>query len=551
MSFDFSQTKKCTFSFNNSSMNIVGGNVNNYYYGPPPNIHTLLDPEDDFRTIRRGDIKLLQLVWSGNVEVERSGYDISKLKQSNPFRVFLQDRKCLQQVKVVKRIYNAELTGYGDQRFTVATFHTDSLQSESGHDEEKQQAWQREYGYWASRKDAYTLQLFGLCPRFPALIYHDGLVIGSDMFGRYENRPIIFCYLQNRWAISFNNVYTFSREMCRISRDTDQWWFNPQTDTFQCDPTLILYSESECSLSPKRIPDDVYALKVDSASETTVSFDNRPVLLNSQNRSGLGVDPSVQTTIKIVNHLCNFLPDYLWSISDMCWARGVGEACGLKSYAPHGLLTFGSVVIKDQPSIYAYFPSTPTPTWIFHMSSSSWPDGVQVETGKSGVSFTFHGYTKGELDLRFSLELPPQHRDKIRVAFLSQSLLLRDDFSIERDPSEFVLVDYIRLRLQTKLDTYFGQTVHLFIPAWNIDAVNGLPCVKWPPEPMFLWSCSSRKYAPKMKVRAYIGTFWFRHHYAAVKEYLELQEYDLRGFQYTKQRGCEVLKFGDPHMNGV
>ncbi|KAF9256442.1 hypothetical protein L218DRAFT_1007370 [Marasmius fiardii PR-910] len=554
MSF-FPRATQSTFYFTNSPLSAVSGNVtNNYYYGAAAsNKQFLREPKDDFRTIRAGDLNLLQLVWSDCVEVERPlGFDISKLKPSNPFRVRLESKN-RHKVKVMKRIYKAEITGYGERPFTVATFHPEPP-SQSGNEDVKWTAWQREYDYWVQRKDAYTLQLFGSCrSTFPALIYHNGLVMGSDIFGRYENRPIIFCYLLYQWSLSFNNVYGFSREMCRISRDTERWWFNPRTDTFQCDPTIILYSDSEHKPKQRRISSNVYALKVDSASETTISFDNRPILLDSQSQ-GTGINPSI-ATLRIVNHLRNVLPDYLWSISDMCWARGTG-ASGLESYAPHGVLTFGSVIIKDQPNVYAYFPFAPTPTWIFHESSSSWPVGVQVEKGELGVTLIFQGDTNGDIDLRFSLEFPPHHRDNIRASFLSQSLRFRDDHRQTKwDPSEFILLDYIRVRFQTKVDFCSRFPVHLFIPSWRVEVINGLPCVKWPLQPMFYWSFGAQNQqdqVPKIKVRSYVGTFWFDYHYAAVKEYMELQGYEPDSPQYLKEaQGCYGLKFGDPHVVDV
>ncbi|KAG7100275.1 hypothetical protein E1B28_002048 [Marasmius oreades] len=552
----FPQASRSTFYFTNSPLTAVGGNVINNYY-PTPNDLGVQEPEDDFTTVRGGDINLLQLVWSGRVEITPPGFDTSKLKPSNPFRVRLEQKKQAR-VKIMKRVYNAEITGYGERRFTVAMFHPDSGQSGNSEAQDaKWMAWQREFDYWASRRDAYVLQLFGSCrSNFPALIYHNGLVRGSDVFGRYENKPIIFCYLQYQWALSFNNVYTFSREMCRVSRDTKLWWFNPKTDTFQCDPTIIIYSESsQPTAKQKGISNDVYALKVDSASETTVSFDNRPILLDST-----GGDRFI-ATLKIISYLQDVLPNYLWSISDMCWARGTG-ASGLKSYAPRGLLTFGSVVVKDEDKVHAFFPFVPTPSWIFHDKSSIWPDSVEVERGNSGVTFTFQLDTKGELDLRFSFELPPEHRDGLRTAFLRQSSRFRNaNDGLARDPSEFVLVDYIRLRLQTTLSSegkFQSQPtgrLQLFIPAWKIETVNGLPCVKWPPsESIFAWSFTSDDHqdhvlvpSPEMKIRTYIGTFWFRHHYAAVEEYLELQKRGLEGTRCEEERGYEVLTHGDPH----
>ncbi|KAL0564733.1 hypothetical protein V5O48_017311 [Marasmius crinis-equi] len=225
--------------------------------------------------------------------------------------------------------------------------------------------------------------------------------------------------------------------------------------------------------------------------------------------------------------LCFFekqLGDYLRLTAFQGETRRFNE---LTDFAPHGLLTFGTVVDRTA-GIVGHFPSTPTPVWscfpyrseVDATYSKSVPSRVDLSIAKLA------GPSRAEL--HFRLRLRSEDRYRLRAAFLARSLDFYHD-----DPDGLV----------------------------QVEILHGMPCIKYPfPDSFFYWSLDEKgtrripeadweKYEiPRLKVETWISSMWQWYNYHCVKDWLQLKGYHtLDGRQCAQDRNYPELLEGDPH----
>ncbi|KAF9257163.1 hypothetical protein L218DRAFT_134172 [Marasmius fiardii PR-910] len=464
--------------------------------------------KDGFEEVAMGKIIVREDVSSKSLVVH--------VKQTNPFR----PRSV---VKIRKTIQFAEISDDdANRRFSVVTFHPEDTDKE----EETWKLWKQVYQHSSSApRRTYLSQLFGLCRSSkPALVFHEELVGGEEIIEHYTRTPIVYSYLWYRHVASYRTIFedgALKRFSIPLSEHYRNWSFNLSSRTWLYDVASIAFSDVE---------DDSPA----------VFFDNPPFLPSHCNPK---LDPE---------EILREVPNYLQLISTLKSKPSVKD---LEHLLSQGVLIFGSVVDCTKPEILGHFPSVCSPQW-YHKSmnldvqisySTSVPSRLNLDLAKDS----------GRLNLRFSLRLPLKERERLRVAYLTQSLA----FNTKR--SDLMLIEEIRFKLAGNFTTNPSShrpPIYLFVPPPSLEwTSDGVPFIRWPlANPFFYWSFDSegkdyiakeewhRYGIPELKVKdIWIGSNWPEELYESARAYLNLSDYsDVGGEQFAVENGYPVLVEG-------
>ncbi|KAG7087967.1 hypothetical protein E1B28_012008 [Marasmius oreades] len=452
---------------------------------------------------------------------------VVRLKPTNPFQ---SSNDSL--VKIRRTVQFAEIDGENiDRRFTVLT-----LDSEDGDEDEGViwKLWKQVYekSSFGPRK-AYLPQLFGLCRSSkPALVYHQELVGGEDIIEEYAKIPIVFAYLWYIHVTSYRAIFedgVVKKYSIPLSEHYRNWIFNLSTRSWVYDITSIALSDVE---------DD----------SPHVFFDNPPFLPRHCN-------PRLAS-----GEILRDIPDYLSLVSTL---KSKPNVEGFKDFLRQGILRFGAVIDRTNPVILAHFPVVPSPQW-YHKSMNPEIESSYSKSVPSRLDLTFVKKSDHvRLNLRFSLRLPLEARQRLRVAYLTQTTSVDKD---EVEQSDLVLVEEIRFKLAgdfTSDPSSHKPPIHLFVPPPAIEWANGAPFIRWPLRASFYyWSFDPKgrdpiakedwhQYGiPTLKVKdAWIGSSWPKELYEAARDYLALSSYGMDGERFASENGYPILVKGDPHSD--
>ncbi|KAG7091527.1 hypothetical protein E1B28_010556 [Marasmius oreades] len=473
------------------------------------------------RLIDMSDINILQEISSETLRV------LVKLKSTNPFRSRMGSV-----IKLHRRVESAEIVpGFGGRRFTVV-----SLEPENDADIEKiQTVLQPLLEVALSRRRVWLTQLFGVGRSIiPTLVYHDEFVNVEAIIEQYEETPIVYIYLLCQLSHSVFCIYddgTLQKFLTLLSDDPSYWRFNLRTHSFQYDAVSKALSDED----PPRSFDRVFPLP-------------------------RNCNPPLDS-----NEIVRALPDYLQMVSVFRKKTYIDRRAG---FLRAGLITFGTLVNLTKPGILAYFPSISSPVWSCKFSILGTPDIIPVYSA-SVPSLLDLNFTKTrnngiwEMDVRFSLELLPEDRQRLRTAYLVQSFPFYNKYDVS---SDLVFIDELGFELTGTFKSdpsscNFPKYLHVppISPAW----INNMPCLRWPINtPLFYWSfdrngkmkISEREWKrygiPDLIVEPYIMSSWEKLVCHSVWEYLSLKKYDFRsGRQFARDHGYPILVEGDPMMS--
>ncbi|KAG7091559.1 hypothetical protein E1B28_010586 [Marasmius oreades] len=473
------------------------------------------------RRIDMGDLLILREVSSEMLCVS------VKLKSTNPFRNRMRGV-----VKIRKRIQSARIIpGFGDQRFSVV-----SLEPEDDGDVEK--IWtvlEPIYEIALSRRRVWLTQLFGVGRSMvPTLIYHDEVVGGDTIFNQYNNKivPVVFFYLAYRLVHSFIEVHddgTLQKLSIPLSIESCDWTFNLRTLSFQYDLITMAPSDED---------------------DPQVAYRDR--LLPPPRDCNPPLD-----SVEIIRSLPNFL---------QIVSSGGDHCIRTKSFHYHDILTFGTVVDPTKPGVLAYFPSISTPVWSCEPCRYGTPDITPKcsKSVRSLVDLTFvKANDKWDMNIRFSLRLPPEDCRRLRNAYLVQSFPFFQDHVID-DLDDLVFFDELGLKLTGTFmfdPSSCDPPIYLHVPPLSTEWIDNMHCLRWPlKNRLFYWSFDRRgrmeiaqeewaRYRiPNLKVKTCLGSTWVEPEYEAVQEYLRCNNYDLGGQQFANDHGYPILVKGDPHI---
>ncbi|KAK1224260.1 hypothetical protein PQX77_012838 [Marasmius sp. AFHP31] len=542
----------------------AGGNIHNYYVqGGGSLIHpgrdrkSLLPIQDEFREIRRGDIALLDEIYTRDTKMAIEHL----IKSTNPFR---KSVVAVRTVSIRETAYTAKIVSFGDRLFTVVVFEPENKEDEDS----VKLLWNRVYRAYSDHMSPLFTQLFGLGRlSSPTFIMHDELA-NADYPDQYSGSSIITFY--------FMYTATTSAESLRAARAlkalsipilgwnsnsrTNAWMFNLNTRSWQ-------YDLASASISGLSGEEDNHYLPQDPPK---IPLRGRPQL----------------NTHDIITCVERNFGDFLYLITTM-----EGIKVQMWWFERRGLLTFGTVVHRHASDVLAHLASTPSPQWycesnrsIIHANISSFVP--------SRVNLSFHATGKIPGCLHFTLRFPKDQESRLRAAYLSQSLntLPYLGHKIEhlksfdsRNPRNnlgkcmtiisfspidvpllyLVFIDKIGLVIVGDFlndpETY-PTPVFLFVPPIPVEHINDVYCVRYPlPDTLFYWSLDpngktvipeeewEKHGIPKLRAATYVGSLWGNNAYRCIREHLNAKGYELDGKRYAQDYGYPELIRGDPH----
>ncbi|KAJ8086031.1 hypothetical protein PM082_004850 [Marasmius tenuissimus] len=228
---------------------------------------------------------------------------------------------------------------------------------------------------------------------------------------------------------------------------------------------------------------------------------------------------------------------------------------GLSNLAHHGLFTLGAVADYKR-GIVAHFPSFPSPEW----TCMSLSPNVKAGFSRSvDLAFRSTGNVL-QVTLEFGLRIPENDRNRLRRAYLCQSL----DFSDNSDDVSYLaFIDEIGFFLKgTFLNdpTSLPTPTYLFVPPLPTEYISTTHCVRYPfPKNLFYWSHDPqgrtviaeedwKKFGiPGLSVEGCVGSGRDGYAYEFVRDHLCAGSYELDGKQYAQDHGYPELIHGDPH----
>ncbi|KAK1234687.1 hypothetical protein PQX77_002099 [Marasmius sp. AFHP31] len=528
MSF-FDQTLKPTL-FNPSfvAANVINNNYTNTYpersdspqsqsrllYGRPSGHNG-----SRLKTIDVGDIILRREVSSRVIDVMTKPNEKGRaLKLTNPFRARVIRQRQARFTKVRRTVNVAEILQFGDRLFTVVQF-----EAEDPRDREQLVL-------------AFP-QLFAAgSSEIPTLIYHDELVSAFDIMEEHTESPVVSTYLDYLHVL--HQTVTFhgfderflAKISARLSTSRRDWLFNLRTGTFQFDLTS---NQGLSSVDSYHLP---------HCSEPTALSSNA------------GMNPPLVPQL-IIQHLENYLPDYLMSVSSL------GETRYIKNLPEftviHPYLVMGSVINVKKPGIIGHFSPSDVnfgATWTCEVSD--------YDVDLDSHQFYESGYHRVDLSYSDETEPVPIHMvftsqlTHSKIARLSCLGLLSGHLDEASDRDDLAFVDEIGFALYGTFESNpltYPTPVYLFVPPVTLEQKNGVPILALPlPHRLFYWSLDpegktyiSKKdweeyKIPTLKAELWLGTFWPWWGYEAVDEFFRQEKHDSQ--TYAKDRGYPVLQ---------
>ncbi|KAK1224290.1 hypothetical protein PQX77_012798, partial [Marasmius sp. AFHP31] len=365
------------------------------------------------------------------------------------------------------------------------------------------------------------------------LIAHDAteLATGHELANRYKRKDmIVYYYLFYTSRIAIQSLRGDETVTFPVTNRWSDWSINLKTRSWHYDPASV-----------SLVPPGKEQLQVSHFPRVPLRHDTLPQL----------------DANKIIACVEKDLGDALYLITSL----GRRWRTDLSGYVQHGLLTFGVVVDYNKPGILAHFPqvSASSPEWFcesFNRDvrasySSSVPSRIDISFNPTDLEA---GGVQVNLD--FGLRTPAEVRNRLRCAFLCQSIQLCDDF---RDMKYVVYIDQLGFRLKgTFLDdaTSRATPIYLFVRPLPTEFIHNVRCVRYPlPEPLFYWSHDPEgrevlaeddweKYGiPELSVEEWISTYWQEEQYTCVREYLCLRGYNLDGKRCSYEHEYPELIF--------
>ncbi|KAG7091520.1 hypothetical protein E1B28_010549 [Marasmius oreades] len=389
--------------------------------------------------------------------------------------------------------------------------------------------------YWShfmkllSRRRDWLPQLLAVGrSTIPTLVYHDEAVDRQTIIRRYSEAPIVGSYLVYRYYNTILDVQedgTLQKMSVPLST-VSGWMFNLRTRSFQYD--II-------TLAPSK-----------KGESRLYLFDRLPLPRDCS--------PPLDS-----NEIIRTIPDYLQIVSSFGHHRRAAKV------HHHDILTFGTVLDRTKSGILAYFSSASSPVWSCEHRIFGTPDIVPKysQSVPSLVDLTFlKNNDEWDMDVQFSLRLPPEDCQRLRTAYLVQSFPFYKDHTV--DFHNLVFVDDLGFELTgtfTSDPSSCDPPKYLHVPPLPPEWMNNMPCLRWPMKDRpFYWSFdrSGRTEIaeeewewyglPSLKVKAYFRSIWTEWEYKAVQEYLRLNDYDLDGQQFASDNGYPILVKGDPRV---
>ncbi|KAJ8079737.1 hypothetical protein PM082_016559 [Marasmius tenuissimus] len=469
----------------------------------------LMPIQDRFREIRQGDIILRNQVYSGVMEMTIK----QQVKSTNPFRPRVKVRT----VKIHKKAYSVELVEFSNRKFTLYVFEPENNENK----ETVATIWKQIYeGLSTHPWSPLRTQVFGLGRLdMPAFISHDELANGV-VFMKQDVDVVVACYIGYTWASSVKAL----DEEFSVSLAHSDWNFNLKTLSWQydivpaSDPLMEQISSSQFFRLPPLWQETRPQLNAnDILAWSKQHFDDFLCLVAS---------------FASVSHLYPF---------------------DLSPFAPHGLLTFGTVIHRRK-GIVAHFPSLPFPERSL-VNLYRNVHGCYSEKVPHRIDFDFHrpGYFAG----LFLSHLPAQ----VVAAYLSQSTaFVHSPEDLEGDIKFINEIGIMLGGIFNHDPTTQPTPVYLFVLPIPVEHINGVHCVRYPlPDGLFYWSLDSdgksvipeedwEKYGvPKLVTRIVVGQKWNVAHWSFARDYLISRDYNLDGKQYARDYGYPELLIDDPH----
>ncbi|KAK1217212.1 hypothetical protein PQX77_020137, partial [Marasmius sp. AFHP31] len=524
MSF-FDQTLKPTL-FNPSfvAANVINNNYTNTYSersNSPQSQSRLLYERPSghngprFRTIDVGDIILRREVSSRVIDVMTKPNEKGRaLKLTNPFRARVIRQRQARFTKVRRTVNVAEILQFGDRLFTVVQFEAEDSRD-------------REQLVLAPHS---LLRMLAAHERAPEL------VSAFDIMEEHTQSPVVSTYLDYLHVL--HQTVTFHgfdkcflvKISARLSTSRRDWLFNLRTGTFQFDLT------SNQGLS------FVDSYHLPHCSE--------PTALSSNAR----VNPPLVPHL-IIQHLQNYLPDYLMSVSSLGETRYIENLP--EFIVLHPYLVMGSVINVKKPGIIGHISPSDVnfgATWTCELSDYDVNlDSHQFyESGRHRVDLSYSDETEPvQIHMVFTSQLT--HSKTARLSCLGQ---LSGHIDEESDRDDLAFVDEIGFALYGIFESNpltYPTPVYLFVPPVTLKQKNGVPILALPlPHRLFYWSLDpeGKTYIPKkdweeykiptLKAELWLGTFWPSWGYEAVEEFFRQENHDPQ--TYAKDRGYPVLQ---------
>ncbi|KAI3596406.1 hypothetical protein WG66_003096 [Moniliophthora roreri] len=486
---------------------------------------------DSFEAIKAGDIKVIKTLRTQQLEmqIEDDSPDPG-MQETNPFRIRISQRNnALKAVKVTRSVHMATIFGRGSEKFTVVSYEV-----VGGIDKNTFAVCKPEYDLWSQKRHAKLPQLFGVTrSSLPALIYHNARVNANDVFSHFQVTPAISSYLRILKLMDDEEVDSIAPEILGDLTSDSSWEFDFSTQSFcyslDFPINTHIYSQVKSSNDFQHCATEYRG---------TLDYLRRPQIPPP------ALDNTMESRLDIVSYISQITGEYLDSISVLGRKDLNVDPVNI---AFDGLISFGACFKMEWDNnrgpILASFQSLDlTPEWMPIM----WSSTVDIEVTNwlslnSQIQISFLNWQQGgDFHFRFSLALPRDMRRHLR------DLLDHVDFEIKGQ--------FNPLHISP---TAPSVPIHLFIDPLKTEIINGLPCLKYPPEGPFMhWSFDpDGPTAPvdmdnygltSLKLELSAGTWWNIGDYQAVKEYLCSKGYDHYSTAYAVDHGYPLLTYRNP-----
>ncbi|KAK1228870.1 hypothetical protein PQX77_008080, partial [Marasmius sp. AFHP31] len=485
----------------NQQFHNIAGNVTNVHQNCCRRCETeedrILPRQTQFQEFHEGHILLEGPVWS-----QMSYIDV--LGSTNPFRKPVKTK-----VKVVKKLQTARI--YPNYECTVTLVKIEPVAKNDR--AAARLLWKECYQAYSSYRSPWLAQMLGLVKsKMPTFVLHQELVNGLDFTLRYPHYGIVYSYLFYIFDNAIEALCADEVLTVPVTRRWADWMFDPKTKSWYY---------------------DVASASIGRLDE---SFSYNPTPFPQ------GVRPQLNA-----NDIATYFEKSFGDVLYLYASLGVTRQRALSDYSSNGVLTFGALV-KYGGVIVAYFASTPYPEWHFESQSRNIKASYCTKV-PSRVDFEIHNTHNTRLNLRFSLRLPVEERNRLRVAYLSQHTSNANLSTYFIDEIGFSLVgDLYRTSTNT------SKPVYLFVPTLQVEYINGMHCIRYPlPDSLFYWATDpegkhlipeeqwERYEIPELKVRTWIGSYWDYYEYNSVKDHLLRKNYGSDGKQYARDHGCPEL----------
>ncbi|KAK1221172.1 hypothetical protein PQX77_016027 [Marasmius sp. AFHP31] len=419
-------------------------------------------------------------------------------------------------IKIVKTFHTATIYPNNNYPVTVVTFEP----KEGGDRNITRLLWEELYRSFSVRRSPWLAQALGLVrSEMPTFILHEELVNAWEFVSRYPEDGIVWLYLSYVHEVAVQALRADKASTFPVSRVWMDWTFNPKTKSWHFDITSASIGEWEGDV---------------------ISFGPIPLPQGSQ--------PQL-----IADDITTYFEKTFGDVLYLYASSGSTYIDDLSDYATHGVLTFGAVV-RWGHGIVAHFPSTPSPELYFEDQSHNITAIYSTEVS-SRVDMQIHNIHTARLNLYFSLRLPLKERYRVRAAYLSQHPSDADSLTYFIDEIGFSLAGNLSHTPSTT-----RRPAYLFVPPLRFECVNGMHCISYPlPESPFYWASDPKgrdvtpendwvRYGiPELKVKTWIGSYWFPELYNVAQQHLFSKKYGSNGKQYAVDHGYPELIYGDPH----